>query len=192
MKTETERLENTFDLVMLSDYYYESLVLLGQELCVQPQVLYVEEWVNFPLSVRIISRATCNFTDNITDSKIINYTKASDGIKELRKSATQQHTNENIPGQIQKHFSYQSCPRLKHFNATPSKCNFWREDSFWITKENISHKTITSMSTSKKFLIKKLKHLEGEKWNGRFKNSNICTRNVTKIQKNAHSKGTEY
>ena len=120
MKTETERLENTFDLVMLSDYYYESLVLLGQELCVQPQVLYVEEWVNFPLSVRIISRATCNFTDNIADSKIINYTKASDGIKELRKSATQQHTNENIPGQIQKHFSYQPCPRLKHFNATPS------------------------------------------------------------------------
>jgi len=48
------------------------------------------------------------------------------------------------------------------------------------------------MSTSKKFLIKKLKHLEGEKWNGRFKNSNICMRNVTKIQKNAHSKGTEY
>ena len=43
MKTETERLENTFDLVMLSDYYYESRVLLGQELCVQPQVLYVEE-----------------------------------------------------------------------------------------------------------------------------------------------------
>lgn len=42
MKTETERLENTFDLVMLSDYYYESLVLLGQELCVQPHVLYVE------------------------------------------------------------------------------------------------------------------------------------------------------
>ena len=119
MKTETERLENTFDLVMLSDYYYESLVLLGQELCVQPQVLYVEEWVNFLLSVRVTSGATCNFTDNIADSKIINYTKASHGIKELRKSATQQHTNENIPGQIQKHFSYQPCPCLKHFNATP-------------------------------------------------------------------------
>ena len=46
MKTETERLEKTFDLVMLSDFYYESLVLLGQELCVQPEVLYVEECVN--------------------------------------------------------------------------------------------------------------------------------------------------
>ena len=85
-----------------------------------------------------------------------------------------------------------SCQYLKHLGLLVSpKCNFWREDSFWITKENISPKTITSMSTSKKFLIKKLKHLEGEKWNGRFKNLNICTRNVTKIQKNVHLKGPE-
>ena len=45
------------------------------------------------------------------------------------------------------------------------------------------------MSTSKKFLIKKLKLLGGEKWNERFKNSNICMKNATKILKNAHLKG---
>ena len=66
MKTETERLEKTFDLVMLSDYYYESLVLLGQELCVQPEVLYVEERVNCRLYFR---KQPSDLTDNITGSK---------------------------------------------------------------------------------------------------------------------------
>ena len=43
LKTETARLEETFDLVMLSDYFFESLVLLGEELCVDHKILFAEE-----------------------------------------------------------------------------------------------------------------------------------------------------
>ena len=43
MKTEVARLEETFDLVMLSDYFYESLVLLADQLCIDLKVLFVKE-----------------------------------------------------------------------------------------------------------------------------------------------------
>ena len=43
LKRETARLAETFDLVMLSDYFFESLVLLGEELCVDHKILFAKE-----------------------------------------------------------------------------------------------------------------------------------------------------
>ena len=43
VKEEVARLEKTFDLVMISEYFYESLVLLGEELCVDHKLLFAKE-----------------------------------------------------------------------------------------------------------------------------------------------------